>query len=318
MMVSMLVVSLQLGQIGSVHAQEAGAPTPAPNEAAERFERGVELYSDGALDAALAEFERAYELTLDYRVLYNIGRVQMERHRYVEAIDALERYLSGPDVAETRRVAVQGDIEKMRGRIGQLWVDSDVQGAELFVNGAAVGTLPLEAPIPVNPGACEIRLEKPGYKSVRQPLTVAGGDAPRINLPMTAAPQGSLGAASGDGGVTGPSKPHYNYTPFWISAVSAVALGGGAAVMGVLALDKRDQLSKELGDPPSNPTLVESLRDDGKLFAGVTDGLALGAIVAGAVGVYFLVDPPKKKDHTVVSGLRFSASPGQVLVSGQF
>src|SRR5690606_15305964 len=46
------------------HAQEA---TQAA--AAEHFERGIELYREGSLDAALVEFERAYESVPDYRVL---------------------------------------------------------------------------------------------------------------------------------------------------------------------------------------------------------------------------------------------------------
>lgn len=312
-----LALGLSIGQTRVAFAEEAS--TPAHAEAAERFERGLELYHDGALDAALAEFERAYELTLDYRVLYNIGYVQSQRHRYVEAIEAFERYLKGPDVAEARREQVLAELEKLRGRTAWLSLESDVSGATAFVNGVSVGTLPLSQPIRVNPGLCEIRVEKAGYQSTRDTISIVGGDTPRHTVlltpvassetsPRTAAPEAE------------PAKVRYNYTPFWVSAASAAALGGGAAVMGVLALNKQSELEAELGDPPSDPGQVDALRSDGKTFAAVADGLAAGAIVAAGIGIYFLIDPPKKKEHAVggLSDVRVSAGAGQAFLSGRF
>src|SRR5688572_22988168 len=70
------------------HAQVSPQAT-----AAEHFERGIELYQEGSLDAALVEFERAYESVPDYRVLYNLAQVQTQRGEYVEAIVLFERYL---------------------------------------------------------------------------------------------------------------------------------------------------------------------------------------------------------------------------------
>jgi tetratricopeptide (TPR) repeat protein len=310
-----LVVSLQFVLITAANAEEP--TTPAQSEASSRFERGVELYADGALDAALAEFERAYQLTMDYRVLYNVGRVQMERHRYVEAIDALERYLGGSDIAESRREQVQADIAKLRARIGQLWVQSNVAGAELFVNGTSRGTLPLSGPIALNPGPCDVRVEKAGYTSTGQSLTIAGGDAPRVTLQMM--PSAPVVSSPNSSSLPSTPKARYNYTPFWISAASAAALGGGAAVMGVLTLQKQNELEAELADPPSNADAVEAMRNEGKVMAAITDGLAIGAIVAGGIGVYYLIDPPKKKDHaTGISAVRISAAPGRAMLSGRF
>lgn len=315
MMAVCLLGGFTFVQASVAFAEEASGA--GPSEAATRFERGLELYNDGALDAALAEFERAYELTLDSRVLYNIGYVQTQRHRYVEAIEAFERYLKGSDVTENRRAQVLAELEKLRGRTGQLSLESNVTGAAVIVNGVSVGTVPLTGPIPVNPGVCEVRLEKTGYSPAREILTIAGGDTPRLTVTLKPVGAEALGPVVPD--PAAPPRTRYNYTPFWVSAVSAVALGGGTAVMGVLALNKQSELEAELADPPSDAGAVEALRQDGKTFAAVADGLAVATIVAGGLGIYFLIDPPKKKDHPVgVSDLRVSAGTGQAVLSGRF
>jgi tetratricopeptide (TPR) repeat protein len=312
MLAAWIAIGLALGPLGTAQAEEGTGQT----EAAARFERGLELYEDGALDAALAEFERAYELTLDARVLYNIGHVQSQRHRYVEAIEAFERYLKGATVNETRRAQVDAELEKLRARIGRLSLESNVSGAQVFVNGVSVGAFPLAGPVPVNPGVCEVRVEKPGYQTARETLTIAGGDTPRLVIHLLPAGADLTPPAESSALVT--PRTRYNYTPFWISAASTLVLGGGTAVMGVLALDKEKQLKDELGTPPSDPDRVEGLRNDGKIFAGVTDGLAAATVIAGGLSIYFLVDPPKKSRRVGASSLRITAGPGQAIVSGRF
>src|SRR5262245_61950348 len=60
-------------------APSSAAPAqPTPEilaEAKQRFDRGYELYEEGEYPLALIEFNRAYELVPNYKVLYNIGQV---------------------------------------------------------------------------------------------------------------------------------------------------------------------------------------------------------------------------------------------------
>src|SRR6188508_754890 len=73
----------------------ASAPpsAEAQAEAARRFEAAVKLYGEAEYPLALAEFERVYELAPDYRVLYNIGQVNMQVGRYARALRTLQEYL---------------------------------------------------------------------------------------------------------------------------------------------------------------------------------------------------------------------------------
>src|SRR5262245_24707637 len=74
-------------------------------EARGRFERGIELYEEGDMDAALVELRRAYELAPSYKLLFNIGQVHLQKSDYASALDAFERYLAqgGENVATKRR-----------------------------------------------------------------------------------------------------------------------------------------------------------------------------------------------------------------------
>lgn len=319
----LLLASLALTAPRLAWAEPAPDSTSTQKEAAARFEHGVELYGDGALEAALVEFERAYELVSDYRVLYNIGRVQSERHRYVEAIHAYEKYLreGGDEVPAARRDQVETDLGKLRGRVANLSVESNAPGSELLVNGASVGTFPFKGPIAVNPGTFELRIEKPGYQTARQTVKVASGEAPRVKMSLVPLSAAGAGDPNSSAMATKPAEagPKRNYTPFWISATGTALLGGGAAVFGVLALNRQSQLDEALAQYPADPGRVDSLQSEGETFAAVADGLTVGAVVAAGVAIYFLLDPPRKRENpSALHGLRFSASRNQVTLGGQF
>src|SRR5688572_21286235 len=71
---------------------EPAAPEPsaeAKQEARERFNQGLALFEDGDYGLALIEFERAYAVVPDYRVLYNIAQVNIQLGRYAKARHAL-------------------------------------------------------------------------------------------------------------------------------------------------------------------------------------------------------------------------------------
>ena len=81
----LLPASSQAQPRGAVGAGSASAPAKPVSdekkkEAGERFKRGVKLQEEGSLDAAVIEFERAYELSPStYQVLYNIAVVYRDK-----------------------------------------------------------------------------------------------------------------------------------------------------------------------------------------------------------------------------------------------
>jgi hypothetical protein len=204
------------------------APSGVSSEAMVHFKRGVELYRENNLDAALAEFVRANELSPSYHLLYNMAQVQAERHDYVHAVELLDAYLEqgGEQVPTARRVEVEEEVARLRQRIATLWVSADVDKATLWVNDEAVATLPLEKPVMLNAGIARLRVEAPGHETVVRELSIAGGDRPNLALSLEAVPSSA------------PALPPFSEAepaPGWspLRAVGFVAGALGMAGIGV-------------------------------------------------------------------------------------
>jgi hypothetical protein len=285
-------------------------------EAGARFERGVELYGEGNLDAALVQFERAYELIPNYRVLYNLAQLQAERHEYVAALSFYERYLEqgGDEVPEARRVESLAQIESLRERVGQLWVESDVAGAKLFVDDELVAELPLSSPIPINAGLRHVRLEKSGYTPVFRKLKVAGGDTPRVRIMLRAAVAGAAAPSDSTASAAG-ARP--DYRPLWVASAATVALAGATVTMGLLARGENQDLDRSLDLFPGRPEEVQHHRSRVKTYAALTDGLGAVSLVSLGLSLYFAFSPPARSAvGREVSGR--ASSPGKSRLTTQF
>src|SRR3954465_13568971 len=77
-------------------AEPVAAPAPPKSEAeqnkaqaAQRFDRGLQLFNEGDNAGALAEFKQTYALHDNPIVLFNIGLVDAAMSRLVDAVDAL-------------------------------------------------------------------------------------------------------------------------------------------------------------------------------------------------------------------------------------
>ncbi len=172
----------------------AEAPQQAPPpEAQQRFQRALDLYEEGNLDAARTELQRAYEIAPNWRLLYNLGQVTYELHDYPAALAAFEKYLSdgGAKVPDARRTQVESDVQKLKARVARLEVASDVPKADVFVDDVAVGTTPLASALVVSAGRRKITVAKNGYATVTRFVDLAGGDSSQVNVELNDAPKPS-------------------------------------------------------------------------------------------------------------------------------
>ena len=122
------------------------------------YERGLGLVESGAYQAALAEFERAYEKSPHFAVLYNIGLCHVALGRRPEAVAALRTYLEqgGAQIPEERRRSVEAQIAELEARFAEISISSDRPGTAISVDGREVGRTPLAKPIRLPAGAHEI------------------------------------------------------------------------------------------------------------------------------------------------------------------
>jgi tetratricopeptide (TPR) repeat protein len=134
--------------------------TPQPARASEKeearkhYDRAIELVDDGQLEGAIVEFQRSYDLTHHFAVLYNIGQVFVSLAKPVEAVDAYQRYLAdgGKKILAARRAEVEKEIARQRARIATLEIRGLPEGAMVRLDGKEIGKAPIAAPVRVGVG----------------------------------------------------------------------------------------------------------------------------------------------------------------------
>jgi hypothetical protein len=286
-------------------APQQPAPQPAPpaapaaggedavTRARSHYERGIELYAEENFVGALSEFERAYELAPNYRILYNLGKIHRQLNHYAEAIQAFQSYLSegGAEVAEQRRREVEHDMDLLKARVASIDVKVNVPDAEILIDdvpicsgaiGPCAGKAPLPRPLTVNPGTRKITAQKSGYQPATSVVRVVGTDAITVKLSLVSlTPPPPTPAAAVDSG------PRDRAIVAW-AATGAVAIG--ATVMGVLALNMQAMLRDHRNEGPNqDPTLLANDATKVKTLATTTDIIAAVAVVGGVIATWLTV-----------------------------
>ena len=281
-------------------ARAEGTDTAATNKAnvdlaRERFQRAVSLYREGNFDAALAEFQRAYELQPNYRVLYNLGQVQVERHDAVAAIKLFREYLNrgGSEIDPERRAQVERDLNLLTTRVAELRVEINERGVSLLVDGVAVAELPSSAPIIINSGVHQISVTKPGFQAQARSVSVPGGEPLSLRFSLEPDPAARPVPRAPKGADTDSNDNHSLGTPFWVGVASTVALAGTATTFGFLTRKADHDLDSKFDRLPGDASAISRDRDHLKTYALLTDVFAGAAIVAAGVTVYFAASGSK-------------------------
>src|SRR5512132_1338131 len=117
----------------------------APDEGREHFTRGVALFREGDYRAALVEFRRAYEISHNYRALYNIAQTEFEVQDYAGARSSFQKYLTegGAEIEAGRRAEVEADIKKLAARVARIEIKTNTEGADILVDDVVIGQAPL-------------------------------------------------------------------------------------------------------------------------------------------------------------------------------
>ncbi|KYF61986.1 hypothetical protein BE11_43825 [Sorangium cellulosum] len=200
-----------------------------------------------------AELESAWELNPTFDVAYNLGNTKYQLKKHREAAQylsfALRHWPLVKTVAKLKPTAEQR-LAESRAQVGAVAVTVGVAGAEVVVDGKAVGRAPLEGEVFVEPGEHRVEARQAGYAPASQTVAVAKGGTAEVKLALalaksegpTAAGTTPVGGGSatgaGAGGPVagqpaGPVEPQplpekRNWVPvIALGAASAVGLGVG-------------------------------------------------------------------------------------------
>jgi hypothetical protein len=148
-------------------------------EAREAFDRGVTLYTNKNFEGALSEFDRAYTLSKDPRLLFNMAIAERDLQRYSRALNHLSQELVEGDASlssDEKRTAeaVRDGLKKFTA---PLTVTSSEDGATVSVDGREAGKTPLKEPLVVDVGERSITVTKAGFAESTKRINISGGTA---------------------------------------------------------------------------------------------------------------------------------------------
>lgn len=307
---SAFLMALSVGFASSAAGAQSTAEPGSERlrEARSRFERGIELYEEGDMDAALVELRRAHELAPSYKLLFNIGQVQLQKSDYASALDSFERYLAqgGDNIAKKRRGEIESLVQKLRQRVFDITVKVDVEGAEVFVDDLPRGTTPLAEPLVVNAGRRKISAQAPGHTPVAKHIEAAGAESLTVTLtllPDTAASRATAAAASpapveaaprpkkavGEARSKAPRQDSDAKVFPWGAWVATGALATGAIVVGALAYDASQDLERKRGEQGATRRDLDDARSRTQQLALAADIVGGAAVLTGALSLYLTV-----------------------------
>lgn len=305
--------------VSAASAQDKG-------DADKRFQKGVELYKQGDLAAALVEFKKAYEIAPNFRVLYNIAQLYGQVYDYANAIKSYQQYLKdgGDQVPPKRRTEVQVELRKLMVGVAKLNVSGDAPGAEVAVDDAIVGMLPLGEPVLVNAGKHTVVVTRSGQPPASKVVTVKGGESVGVAFELGGAPAPEPVKATPPPAPMKPvepapvpdrkspePEPSARGVP-WVGWGVTAALGVGTIVTTIVAQSSvSDYEDKKNTFGVTKQDLSDS-QDKARLWVYMAAGFGVATAVAGGLSLYLTLSASPAKRTSLVVG------PQMIAVRGAF
>ncbi|HET9956269.1 MAG TPA: PEGA domain-containing protein [Polyangiaceae bacterium] len=172
-----------------VQAKAPAAPTVREELSADAqrdWDAARELYDARDYRGALVHFEKAYELSRNPRVLFNVGVCWKDLTRYAQAIRVWERQLEfGARLSLEDLERTKSAIAAARPFVSTLTLQSDQPGAVILIDGVEAGTTPVTEGLPVDVGRHTVTLKKDGFAPSEAAVDVIQGTPAALTLNMT-------------------------------------------------------------------------------------------------------------------------------------
>jgi PEGA domain len=174
----------------------AQAPAPEPpslaetltGDAKEAYESGKLLYMNQIFDGAFVKFERAYELSKDARLKWNMASCAKAQNKLAVAYRLVGEYQKESEGKLTEKD--QKSAESLRAALEsvlvQLTVSVREQGAQIFVQDELAGASPLGSIVRVEPGMKKIRVQKEGYQVFEREIEFGKESKKTVNVELSA------------------------------------------------------------------------------------------------------------------------------------
>jgi len=232
-------IAEETGHVEPVPVSQAVAPLTVQlrGEALQDYQAARAFYDLGDYAGALLKFQRSYQLSGDPRLLWNSASCEKSLRHYAKAMLWVRRFLASasPLVTPEARTRAQAFLEAAELLTARLELESNAPGAKLYVDSEFVGTLPLDAPVRVDPGAHHVAVKHSNFQPFEEDLVVAGSHVQltAILTPIPGVPRK----------IPAPNQPSgaERGIPSWIWIGGSGALLAGLATAGYFAFRRSER-----------------------------------------------------------------------------
>jgi hypothetical protein len=177
--------------------------TSLPDQARRAWDAAKQLAGASDYKGALVEFQRAYEISHNPRVLYNVGVTEKLLTHYARAVDAWDKELheGASQISSAEVQELKNAIAIVQQFVTTVQVTANEPDATLFVDDYAAGKTPFAAPVRIDVGKHVIKLTKPGFVDGVQTVDVASGTTTPVTFKLDPTSKTALVSVS-VGGVT--------------------------------------------------------------------------------------------------------------------
>ena len=265
-------------------------------DAAQRYEQGVQAYQEGRHKDAIDLFLEADALAPSSALSFNIARAYEKIKDSSNALRWYRDYLRREPTAEDKTAvsALIEEYEKVLEAKGlqQLTVLSEPETATVRVDGRPVGVTPWTGDLP--PGVHQIALSLRGYSDSERDVTLASDTAQDVTFRLQAATEATpvpaptpVAATAVAQTPTAPADEAPTAEPQGIGVVTYVVLGAGVATLGAATAFEFLRSSAE-DDAKNAKTQIEKSEaldtmDSRQTTARVLLGVGGALTVAGGV-----------------------------------
>lgn len=223
----------------------------APGASAADDERAVQLFNQGRdaivrndFNKAYAALSEAWKLKQSYDIAALLGQSELQLGKYTAAAEHLSASLRAfPSTGDARKkkAAVEALLVKAKQHVAEVTVTVSQDGADVLLDGAAVGRSPLEAPLYLDAGEHRLSARAHGFEDATETVAVTAGSVKSVSLqleaetPKPAGGGGAGGAGAGSGAGGGAAAPGGTQhpgaeggAPTWV-----LVTGGALAVVGL-------------------------------------------------------------------------------------
>ncbi len=305
------------------------------------FKRGKKMFRARRYQESYQAYKSAWELRQSYDIAANLGNVELKLNKYADAAKHLSFALDNlpPSLAEPTRSRAKKKLKERLAsaleHVGAVKLAVSPEGAELAIDGQAVGKAPLAQKLYLEPGKHELVAQYEGYRSLTHQLEISAGSSETVRLelvPNQQAPtNGPIPVKPGDDTAqdqadSGPILPLVIVG--YVLAAGGIGAGIGLLVASGSKKNERLELIDQLGGSSAcynagNPDCeeIENLNRSENTFKGVGIGMLVGGIAAGIATTVYLVWPrddddaksegeqPDSRPANETSGARWRAIP---------